>query len=212
MKLTHLCAAGYGPSAMLKHCMENKTMAAMAEQLNKAGAAPSAAPSAAEVAKTIAAVAADSKLKELSRNLLDYLSIDQQVALAAKWDALKEAERDSLSKDIDGALPESPALKYMLFDALKTANAAIFSAKRGEYLSKIHHWMHYLLSKEDVLREAAQKVILGIENETTGAQRLTLLSAVKAELLRHRTFMKESDEKDFAELCRTWGIIAGTVK
>ena len=65
-------------------------------------------------------------------NPLSVLNERQRIALAAKWGALKQAERDAYVEFSSTGVTDSATL-YVIASILTEANNKIFSDSRGEY-------------------------------------------------------------------------------
>src|ERR1017187_8687603 len=72
-------------------------------------------------------------------NPLSVLNERQRIALAAKWGALKQAERDAYVEFSSTGVTDSATL-YVIASILAEANNKIFSDSRGEYLGIMQQW------------------------------------------------------------------------
>jgi hypothetical protein len=144
-------------------------------------------------------------------NPLDVLNERQRIALAAKWGALKQAERDAYVEFSSTGITDSATL-YVIASILTEANNKIFSDSRGEYLGIMQQWYQSLTSSEASIKNYGETELTKLGDKTTGAQQLTLLSALKAKLLANRTFLPEPVEKSFRALCRHYGFDLNMVK
>jgi hypothetical protein len=144
-------------------------------------------------------------------NPLSVLNERQRIALAAKWGALKQAERDAYVEFSSTGVTDSATL-YVIASILTEANNKIFSDSRGEYLGIMQQWYQSLTSSEASIKNYGVAELQKLADKTTGAQQLTLLSALKAKLLANRTFLPEPVEKSFRALCRNFGFDLNMVK
>ena len=144
-------------------------------------------------------------------NPLSVLNERQRIALAAKWGALKQAERDAYVEFSSAGVTDSATL-YVIASILTEANNKIFSDSRGEYLGIMQQWYQSLTSAEHSIKTYGEAELTKLGDKTTGAQQLTLLSALKAKLLANRTFLPEPVEKSFRALCRHYGFDLNMVK
>lgn len=146
-----------------------------------------------------------------AKNPMSALNERQRIALACKWTALKEAERDQYSEYIAAGVTDSATL-YVLSSILTDANNKIFSEARQEYIGTLLQWYQSLVSGEAAIKSFAEAELQKIADKTTGAQQSTLLSALKAKLLANRTFLPEPVEKGFRALCRFFGFDLNLIK
>lgn len=144
-------------------------------------------------------------------NPMDTLSERQRIALAGKWAAMKESERDLYAEHIATGITDSATL-YCIATITTEANNRIFSESRPIYLATLLQWYLALTSTEDAIKKFAQQQLQKLGDETSGSQQLTLLSAVKSRLLEKRTFLPEATDKAFRALCRFYGFDANMVK
>jgi hypothetical protein len=144
-------------------------------------------------------------------NPMSVLNERQRIALAAKWGALKQAERDAYIEYSSTGVTDSATL-YVIASILTEANNKIFSDSRGEYLGIMQQWYQSLTSSEASIKNYGEAELQKLADKTTGAQQLTLLSALKAKLLANRTFLPEPVEKSFRALCRNFGFDLNMVK
>ena len=161
--------------------------------------------------ETIAVVSPSTEqLSNLVMDVLAQLSPRQKVALSSRWAMLKQAERDTLAAyEADGW--DSAGL-YAIYSLQSDADAKIFSDNRAKYVATLMQWHTSLISSEESIRKYATTEIATVAGETTASQQLALLSAVKAQLLKGKTFMPEAVEKAFRALCRSFGYDISAVK
>jgi len=144
-------------------------------------------------------------------NPMSVLSERQRIALSSKWNALKEAERDEYNEFIAKGVSDSATL-YVIASIQTEANNRIFSESRPAYLSLMQQWYQSLTSKDDTIRKYAETELKKVSETCTGNQIGTLLSALKAVLLRGKTFLPEATEKPFRALCRLYGFDVNMLK
>jgi len=144
-------------------------------------------------------------------NPMDVLSERQRIALAGKWAAMKEAERDMYAEYARTGITDSATL-YCIASITSEANNRIFSESRPIYIATLLQWYLALTSHEDAIRKFAEAQLSKLQEETNGTQQLTLLSAVKSRLMEKRTFLPEAQEKAFRALCRFYGFDVNMVK
>ena len=144
-------------------------------------------------------------------NPLSVLNERQRIALAAKWGALKQVERDAYVEFSSTGVTDSATL-YVIASILTEANNKIFSDSRGEYLGIMQQWYQALTSSEASIKNYGETELQKLADKTTGAQQLTLLSALKAKLLANRTYLPEPVEKSFRALCSNFGFDLNMVK
>ena len=144
-------------------------------------------------------------------NPLSVLNERQRIALAAKWGALKQVERDAYVEFSSTGVTDSATL-YVIASILTEANNKIFSDSRGEYLGIMQQWYQALTSSEASIKKYGEAELQKLADKTTGAQQLTLLSALKAKLLANRTYLPEPVEKSFRALCSNFGFDLNMVK
>lgn len=147
----------------------------------------------------------------VTKNVMDVLNERQRIALASKWAALKQAERDTYNEYMAAGITDSATL-YVIATALTDANNKIFSDSRAEYLGVMTQWYQALTSSEASIKKFAEAELEKLGDKTTGAQQATLLSALKAKLLANRTFLPEPVEKSFRALCRFYGFDLNMIK
>ena len=158
-----------------------------------------------ETASNVAAFTA------VNTNPVDYLSERQKIALAGRWAALKDAERDELAEYVTMGITDSATL-YAIRLIKDSADTKIFSESRPVYLGTLLQWYLSLVSAEEPIRKFAENELGKLRDMTNGAQQMTLLSALKARLLDKRTYLPELQEKAFRATCRFFNIDAGMVK
>lgn len=143
-------------------------------------------------------------------NPFEDLTPRQKIALASRWAMLKQAEQDALAEY--AAKGYDAATLFALYTLESAAESKIFSDNRAKYIATMAQWFPSLISTEKTIKEFAEKELATIGTETSAAQQLTLLSAVKANLLKGRTFLPEAVEKAFRALCRLYGYDLSAVK
>lgn len=143
-------------------------------------------------------------------NPFEDLTPRQKIALASKWGMLKQGERDTLAEF--AAKGYDAATLFALYSMRNDADSKIFSDNRAGYITKINQWMPSINSSDKAIKDFAEKELATVGTETNAAQQLTLLSAVKALLLRGKTFLPEKEEKDFRAVCRLYGYDLSAVK
>jgi len=144
-------------------------------------------------------------------NPLDTLTERQRIALAGKWAAMKEAERDQYAELVKDGITDSATL-YAIHTITTDANNRIFSENRPIYLATMLQWYLALTSTEAAIKKFAEEQLQKLGDETTGAQQAILLSAVKARLMEKRTFLPEPQEKAFRALTRFYGYDVNMIK
>ena len=159
----------------------------------------------------IAVEATGSVPKPGSMNPMDYLSERQKIALAGRWGALKDSERDVYAEIQAKGCTDSATL-YAVSAITNEANSKIFSESRAVYLGTMVQWYMALTSNEPTIKKFAETELGKLQDQTTGSQQATLLSALKAKLLDKRTFLPEPVEKAFRALCRFYGFDVNMIK
>ena len=154
---------------------------------------------------------AEPEAQAIPFNPLSILNERQRIALASKWAALKQSERDSFSEYSAAGVTDSATL-YVIRDIITEANNKIFSDSRAQYLGTMIQWYLSLTSKEAQIKKYAETELMRLFEQTNGGQQLTLLSALKDKLLSNRTFLPEIQDIAFAAMCRLWGFEKGQVK
>ena len=144
-------------------------------------------------------------------NPMSVLSERQRIALSSKWNALKEAERDEYNEYIAQGVSDSATL-YVIASIKTEANNRIFSESRPGYLSLMQQWYLALTSKDEAIKKFAESELSKLQDSTNGNQQAQLLSALKATLLRGKTFLPEATEKAFRALCRFYGFDVNMIK
>lgn len=143
-------------------------------------------------------------------NPFEDLTPRQKIALASKWAMLKQGEQDTLAEF--AAKGYDAATLFALYSMRADADSKIFSDNRARYIATMTQWLPSLTSTEKTIKDYAEKELANVGTETSAAQQLTLLSAVKAQLLKGRTFLPEATEKSFRAMCRLYGYDLSAVK
>lgn len=154
--------------------------------------------------------AVSNESKQKTFNPFEDLTPRQRIALASKWAMLKQGEQDTLADF--AAKGYDAATLFVLYALRSDADSKIFSDNRARYIATITQWMPSINSSEKVIKDYAEKELATVGTETSASQQLTLLSAVKALLLRGKTFLPEKEEKDFRAVCRLYGYDLSAVK
>lgn len=144
-------------------------------------------------------------------NPMDVLSERQKIALASRWAALKDAERDKYAEYAQMGITDSATL-YCIAAITNEADTKIFSESRAVYLGTMVQWYLSLVSGEETIKKFAEKQLGELRDVTNSSQQSTLLSALKAKLLDKRTFLPEAQEKAFRALCRFFGFDVNMIK
>ncbi len=134
----------------------------------------------------------------------------QRIALASKWAMLKQGEQDTLAEY--AAKGYDAATLFALYALRSDADSKIFSDNRAKYIATMNQWYPSLISTEQTIKQYAEQELATVGTETSASQQLALLSAVKAGLLKGRTFLPEVMEKGFRALCRLYGYDISAVK
>lgn len=153
----------------------------------------------------------DPKFTPASFNPIDHLTERQKIALAGRWAALKDSERDELAEYVAVGITDSATL-YAIRIIKDSADTKIFSESRPVYLGTMLQWYLSLVSADEHIRRFAEQELDKLRGLTNGSQQMTLLSALKARLLDKRTYLPELQEKAFRATCRFFSIDAGMVK
>ena len=160
---------------------------------------------------TVPAVAASTLANVATFNPMDVLSERQKIALASRWAALKDSERDQYTEYAQMGVTDSATL-YTIHAIKAEADSKIFSESRAVYLGTLAQWYLSLISGEKAIKDFAENELGKLRDITSGTQQSTLLSALKAKLLDKRTFLPEIQEKAFRALCRFYGFDVNMIK